>query len=139
MLHIFVLYNNPYLKVNTIVLPPLNNFTYHFINLGFNFIYSFIYILCKSSLLLSCHSISFVLSISFLFCIIPWVLWSFWSNSSPLYKFSCDRIHIWSLICNHDMIHCCVVAVWKLIRDERELVALEIKCIKGGVFFFHAS
>ena len=43
-----------------------------------------------------------------------------------------------SLIVNYNIIHCCVVTILKIIRYDRESVALIIKYFISGVFFVYA-
>ena len=113
LLHLFVWYENPYLKGNFIGFPPLNTFSYHFINLGFTFIWGFLYSFGLSSCCFSSHRHSLIFGIYFLFWMSHWVLCSFWSNIIPWYLFACDIHQTGSLRVNHNIIHCIVVTVIK--------------------------
>ena len=113
LLHLFVWYDKTYLKISIIWLTPLNKITYHFRNLGFTFIYSFLY---KFGLFLwrfFSNRGYFSSSTYLLFWMSHWVLCSLRRNIIPWYGVDFTRINIVSLIVNHNNIHCCVTTVWK--------------------------
>ena len=128
-------YNNHYLKGSIIWFTPPGNYAYHFINISFTFICTFLKIFGISSWYLSSHRSYLVFSVSFLFWMSHWGLCGFWSNNSPCYRFTCTRSQIFSLRVKYDIIQCCLFTVFKMIRDDRESVALLIKFMKDGVFF----
>ena len=108
-----MLYENTYLKGNIIGIHPLNNFYYHFINLGFTFICRLLHIFGLSSWCFPSIRRSFRFIKSFLSWMSHWLLCSLWINSSPWYGFSCAICHIGSLRVNHNIINCSIITVWK--------------------------
>ena len=128
-------YNNPYLKGNIIVIPPLNNLSYHFINLGFTFVCSLFHGFVISSWWFSSHSRYLGFSASLLFWMSHWVLCSLWINSIPLYSIACDRSHIFSLIVNYNIIYCCVITVWKNDQGLQGISSTSNQIYEGwGIF-----
>ena len=127
------------MKVNIIGLTPFNKFDYQFINPGLTFICSFLKMFGLSSWWLSSHRRFFIFGISFLFWISHWVFCIFLNNISPLSGIVWDRSHIGSLMVHHNIIHWCVIRVWKMLRDYKAPVSLEIKVMKVGLFYVHAS
>ena len=112
-----------YLKLNVIIFPPLNNFPYHFINIGFTFILIFLQIFGLSSWYFSSHRNSFRFITSFLFCTSHWLLCSFWSNKIPWYWVACAIHKIVSLRVNHNIIHCIVIIVWKTAQGLQVIIS----------------
>ena len=106
-------YNNPYLKENIIGFTPLNKFSYQSINLGFTFIFSFLNSLGIKSWWFSSNRRYLDFSVSFLFWISHWGLYSLWRNIIPWSRVAYDSINIFSLIVSHNIIHCCAITVCK--------------------------
>ena len=79
----------------------------------FTFICSFFHSFGISYWWLYIHRRYLGFSVSLIFWMSHWVLWSFWINNSPWYRVSSSRSHICSLTFNYNIIYCCVFKVLK--------------------------
>ena len=113
----------------------LNKFYLQFINIGFIFLCGFFHRLGLSYWLFSSHRRPFRLSISFIFWMSHWELFSFWINGTPLSVFACYISHIGSLIVNHNRDHFCVITVWQTSRILKVISRNCNKISEGWVIF----
>ena len=111
--HIFVWYNNHYMKGSIVVFTCLNNFAYHLINLGFTLIFIFLHSFDISSWSLSSQRSYLCFIVSFLLWMSHWGLYSLWINIIPWYWVAYASSQIFILRVNCNTIHCSVVTVWK--------------------------